>query len=526
MGCSNSKVVEENSNENSKESNKNESNNMKIDTNPNNSEQTSSLTNKLKLKGILNNDELANHYKVIEKIGTGSFGKVYKVLHLKTGQERALKVINKAIIKLQDDEKQFLKEIELLSQLDHPSIIKVFEYFMENNNYYVVQELCKGGELYEQIYQIDCFTENSAAEIMKQLFSAVYYLHSMNIVHRDLKPENIMIENVNVSNSESFNIKLIDFGTANYYNPKKLMNQKIGTSYYIAPEVIQKKYNQKCDIWSCGIILFILLSGYPPFDGDTDDEIMEAVVRDNVSFEEPEWQNVSKEALAFVKKLLNKDYNKRISAEEALKDNWIVNSTSKHSKVNYNLSSQIQNFQKFDSKMKLKNAILAFMVHQLATEEMTRELRESFKKLDKSGDGRLSLEELREGFKEILKTQNRENLITDEEITRRFNAIDIDKSNYIEIEEFITVTINEELLMNEKNLRMTFDYFDKDKSGQLDSSEIENLLNYKGGEEDKNIVKELIVRYDTNGDGVLSFDEFKNLIIEFNPNLKQNLTKK
>lgn len=518
MGCSGSTIRESKDKKDTttnKISSTNSTSNKNNRADINSQEENSSS---LKLKAILNSDKLSNHYSVIGKIGTGSFGKVYRVNHLKTGQERALKVVSKAIIKYQDDDKKFLKEIELLSQLDHPYIIKVYEYFVENNNYYVVQELCKGGELYEQIYQIESFTEKSAATIMKQLLSAVYYLHSVNIVHRDLKPENIMLES---TDEENFSIKLIDFGTSRFFSEGSLLDQKVGTSYYIAPEVILKKYNHKCDIWSSGVILFILLCGYPPFDGDNDEDIMECVVKEEASYSEPEWKNISPEAISFLKKLLTKDYNKRITAEDALKEKWIVDTLAEE--ANYgnkiNLSNQIHNFQKFDSKMKLKNAILAFMVHHLATEEMTRELKESFKKLDKSGDGRLSLEELKEGFREIMKSQsNVKSMVTDDEITKRFEAIDIDKSGYIEIEEFITVTINEELLMNEKNLKTTFDYFDRDGSGQLDAQEIENLLQHRGSKEDKEIVKELIVKYDTNRDGVLSFDEFKNLIKEFNPN--------
>jgi len=512
MGCSNSKTVENNENTNNSTSNTKSSRKKETGFN--------SHTNTLKLNSILNNDKLENNYKAIEKLGTGSFGKVYRVNHLKSGQDRALKVVNKAIIKYQDDEKTFLKEIELLSQLDHPSIIKVYEYFVENNNYYVVQEYCRGGELYEQIYKIDCFTEKSAAIIMKQLLSAVFYLHSVNIVHRDLKPENIMLEND--EETDNFIIKLIDFGTANYFEQGKTLSQKVGTSLYIAPEVVLKKYNEKCDVWSCGVILYILLCGFPPYDGDTDEDIMESVVRDEVSYDEQEWENISPEAINFLKKLLHKDYKKRITAEEALQEPWLLKTAeSTHSESELkNIHSQLQNFQKFDAKQKLKHSILAFMVHHLATEEMTKDLKDTFKRMDKSNDGRLSLQELIEGIRETLKNNNKGELFNEEDIIRRFKAIDTDASNYIEIEEFITVTISEELLLNEKNLKLTFDYFDKDKSGCLDVSEIESLLQSRGKEEDKAMVKELIAKYDTNKDGVLSFDEFKELIKEYNPNLK------
>lgn len=506
MGCSNTKILE-----------------IKPEVSQVNQNARSSISSNninLKLKHIWNSDKFENHYKTIEKIGNGAFGKVYKVLHITSGQVRALKIVNKSMIKYQDDEKEFLKEIELLAKLDHPSIIKVYEYFFYDENYYVIQEYCKGGELYEQIYQFESFTEKIAAEIMFQLLSAVCYLHSNNIVHRDLKPENIMLESKNIGD---FSIKLIDFGTANYCSEGKELTQKVGTSYYIAPEVVMKRYNKSCDVWSCGVILFILLCGYPPHDGETDEEIMDAVVRDDIVYEENEWKNISQEAQSFVKKLLTRTYKDRITAEQCLKEDWLVN----HNKNNqsqiklYNISSQMQNFQKFDSKLKLKNAIMAFMVHHLATEEMTKELKQIFKRMDKSGDGRLSLEELKEGFKEIYKQNQlntKENFVPDLEIERRFYAIDTDKSGFIEIEEFLTVTISEELLLNEKNLMLTFNYFDKDRSGQLDCQEIEELLQIRSKEEgNAQLVKDLITKYDTNHDGVLSFEEFKLLIKNFNP---------
>ena len=507
MGCSNSSSV----------SNKEKKSQI---SNGHQTESNTKVTNSIKVKktssglrNIFNPDIFEKHYKTLEKLGIGSFGRVYRAIHILSNQERALKVVNQQLVQLQDDDKVFLKEIEMLYQLDHPNIIKFFEYFIKGDNYYVISELCKGGELYEQIYNIESFTESSAAEIIYQLLSAICYLHSKGIVHRDLKPENIMLESKTITD---FSIKLIDFGTANYFNDNTILTQKVGTSYYIAPEVILKNYNQKCDIWSIGVILYILLVGFPPFDGENDEDIMSNILKYDVSYDDSEWENVSSAAIKFLKKLLNKNPKERPSADECLKDKWIVDNTiSKKAIVTNktNLLSQVQNFQKFDSRFKLKNAIMAFMVHHLATEEMTRELKTIFKKMDKSGDGRLSLAELKDGFKEIYKN-TKEILIPDIELEKRFEEMDIDNSGYIEIEEFIRVTINEELLINEKNLKVTFDYFDKDNSGQLDGEEIKGLLNIGNNEESDKTVKDLIDKYDTNHDGVLSFDEFKELIKE------------
>ena len=513
MGCSGSKVNDARNSINVSKQTEDQYSEINITSRKRNSNKANNL------RMIYNPDNYESHYDIIEKLGKGAFGSVYKVIHKVTGKIRALKIINESFIKFQDDEKEFLKEIELLANLDHPSIIKVFEYFYKNKNFYVIQEYCKGGELYEEIYQIESFTEKDAAIIMYQLLSAICYLHSNNIVHRDLKPENIMLENKAIGD---YSIKLIDFGTANYCSNDKYLTQKVGTLYYISPEVLMKKYNKTCDIWSCGVILFILLSGYPPFDGDTDEDITNSILNEELDFEEEEeWKNISKKGIDFLKKLLQKDPKKRISAQQCLNEEWLLSFKNKITLNQMNISNQVQNFQKFDSKQKLKNAIVAFMVHHIATEEMTKELKTLFKKMDKSGDGRLSSEEIKEGFRELYTSQQTRDVVfvSDVELERRFKLMDMDKSGFIEIEEFLTVMINQELLLNDQNLKTTFDYFDKDRSGQLDSNEIEVLLNIKNTGDHKQLVKELITKYDTNDDGVLSFDEFKELIKNFNLNI-------
>jgi len=252
------------------------------------------------------------YYKVLEKIGSGSFGKVYKVNHIPTNQLRAMKVISKETLQYQDDDKKFLKEIEILSQIDHPNILKVFEYYQDNENYYVITELCKGGELYEQIYELNHFSEKEAAIIMEQLLSAVMYIHAKGIVHRDLKPENILLENN--KEKKNFYIKIIDFGTSNFFDKSTKLNLKVGTPYYIAPEVLMKSYTNRCDMWSCGVILYILLTGTPPFNGNDEEEIMKNVLIGKYSMDTDEWLNISKEAKNLTQRLLTYDPEKRISA--------------------------------------------------------------------------------------------------------------------------------------------------------------------------------------------------------------------
>ena len=154
---------------------------------------------KIKIQNFISklDTNVEDSYKIIKKLGKGSFGSVYKVMHIKTGIIRAMKVIKKDSVRFQDDDKKFLKEIEVLIKLEHPNIIKIFEYFTDDLNYYLITEYISGGELYEGLVKMLNFNEFKCAFILNQIISAVYYLHSNNIVHRDIKPENILISSSN-----------------------------------------------------------------------------------------------------------------------------------------------------------------------------------------------------------------------------------------------------------------------------------------------------------------------------------------
>lgn len=192
---------------------------------------------------------------------------VIKARHRATGQFRCVKKINKTKFTKTQSE-SIMNEIKVLAELDHPNIVKIFEYYESENSLYLITELLTGGELFEKISENTSFSEKSAKIIIKQILSAVAYLHQKGFIHRDLKPENIVFEG-----NDEFTLKVIDFGTSRKIYPDSKLTTKMGTPYYIAPEVLQKSYDQKCDIWSIGVITYILLCGYPPFNGDTDDEI-------------------------------------------------------------------------------------------------------------------------------------------------------------------------------------------------------------------------------------------------------------
>ena len=208
---------------------------------------------------------ISKEYIMGKTLGKGAFGTVRLCVHKATKQTRACKILKKA----NQDMQALYEEVEILSKLSHPNIMQIYEVYNDKTNFYIVSEFCQGGELFDATSKKGSFSENEAARIMKQVLSAICYSHQNNIVHRDLKPENILLDD----KGSDLTIKIIDWGCAKSFKKNEKMTNADGTPYYIAPEVLEGNYDEKCDVWSCGVILYIMLCGYPPFNGETDDDI-------------------------------------------------------------------------------------------------------------------------------------------------------------------------------------------------------------------------------------------------------------
>ena len=207
---------------------------------------------------------MKEYYKLGRIVGTGAFGEVRICLHKETNTQRAMKILSKT--KMDEEDLELLEnEVNILKELDHPNLIKMFEFFEDQKRLIIITEYCKGGELFDEIIARNKFREGDAAFLMKQILSVVNYIHTKGIAHRDIKPENILLEE-----SKDFEtIKLVDFGTAIHTDPDKPLNETLGTPYYIAPEVLMGSYDERCDVWSCGVMLYIFLTGDAPFSGET-----------------------------------------------------------------------------------------------------------------------------------------------------------------------------------------------------------------------------------------------------------------
>jgi len=302
---------------------------------------------------------------------------------------------------------------------------------------------------------------------------------------------------------KQFKIKLIDFGTAQEFKKGTKMEERYGTPYYIAPDVLNKSYNEKCDIWSLGVILYILLVGYPPFNGSDDKKIIEAVKKGKYTLDEPEWDDVSEEAIDLVRKCLTYDPDKRISASEALEHVWFKK-FAKIDTVEKSLASKaLNNLRNFRAEQKLKQATLAYIVSQCLTREETEKMESIFRAMDKNNDGMLSKEEISEGYEEHFGTA-----IDDEELDRMFAAIDTDGNGTIDYSEFLMATMNEQQLMSKEKLKAAFKMFDKDNSGTISKDEIKEAL----GNLEEELVDKIVAEVDDNDDGEISFEEFEKMM--------------
>ena len=281
--------------------------------------------------------EFANNYNMHHKVlGAGAFGQVRKATHKASGDVRAVKMIDKLV--LDEEEQVRLKyEIDILKNLTHPNIVKLYEVYESKSLIYLVTELCDGCELFDEISKRDHFSEVEAAVVLKQILQAIAYCHSQNIAHRDLKPENVLID---IKNRGA--IKVIDFGTSHHYDAETHnMTQMYGTPYYIAPEVLNGSYNEKCDLWSIGVILYIMLCGRPPFNARTEDAIIKKVKRGVWEFQGEIWSSISKEAKDLITKLLQPDQRRRLTAVEALSHPWIKTKVKTH--FNTDLAKEAMN---------------------------------------------------------------------------------------------------------------------------------------------------------------------------------------
>ena len=443
--------------------------------------------------------KLLDSYEVIKQLGKGGYGKVYEVKNIKTGEVRACKHLSKLNIK---NLEKFRREIEILKQMDHPNIIKLYEVYESDRSLYLVMEECKGGEIFDRIIKHiqdkKMYTERDAAKIFEQVMSCIAYCHNKNICHRDLKPENLLF--LNEGEGEDNRLKVIDFGLSQACDRLKT---KVGTAYYVSPEILNGNYTHLCDIWSAGVILYILLSGDPPFNGPNDNAIYTKIAEMKFKFPENKWKNISNEAKDLICHMIVPEKD-RYTAEQVLKHPWFKNASNVPlSAIEFNNNNLFMNFVKGSF---IKKMGLMFIASRLDENEIDN-LKKIFSGFDKGKDGQISFEELQKGLLEIKSSH-----FTEEELREKFNSIDVDKNGKIDYTEFIAATMEEANYNRKERLLEAFQNFDKDGNGQISKSELLETL--KAGKCQEKEVEKFIKAVDKDGNGKISFEEFMELMKE------------
>ena len=648
-----------------------------------------------------------DNYDIIKKLGKGTFGTVYKVIHKTTGCVRAMKVIPKNNMKYGFTDDDIIQEINIMKTLEHPHIIKLFEFYIFKENYYLINEFCTEGDLSDKLYKLKVFPEFVVKILMIQIFNAVKYLNEKNIIHGDLKLENIMIDsyldngdrfpvknnnnfitslledekdikeyvkqntlkrastfhptnkkkldlknkekndinnkdkindeeiddihkllemrmkrgktandlskfkkvkdirmnnlkiykseiteipnfsrynsavfkgednfnynkpngmeinglnynynsnyntffekkkgnnkiyennfdineikeneeenkrqlsprtprtntiNLNTMKIKNFELKLIDFGCAKIFSKhKKNFEDTIGTLIYCSPEVLKNNYNKKCDIWSCGVLMYVLLSGHFPFFGKTQKEIKKNILSGKFTFNEKYFSHISDKAKDLISKCLIYNKNKRISIEEVLKHEFFADDLNPNNIFEDEVDSKnaLNSIRNYSAQPKIYQTVLAFLSHNFAEKGQLNKLKKIFYKIDLNLDGKLSKEELLFAFKEAGMEMPKE------ELDKVMESIDFDGNGYIEYEEFIRVTIPKEQLFTEANLKTAFDMFDLDKNGTISLTEFKEILGL-GKNKDINVNNELLKEIPIKGNEEINLEQFKKILL-------------
>mmetsp|Transcript_72644 Transcript_72644/g.170227 ORF Transcript_72644/g.170227 Transcript_72644/m.170227 type:complete len:558 (+) Transcript_72644:112-1785(+) len=435
--------------------------------------------------------KLEDDYEIFPKrvLGEGCSGLVIMAKGRHDGRKYALKRIHK--LKVQPKVlKQLTAEVEIYLMLDHPHIAALRDVYESESEIALLTECCEGGELYSRLSNSGTYAEADAAEATHQMLLAVGYLHAHHVVHRDLKLENFLYETAEPNAA----LKLIDFGFAKIWDPSTLMMASCGSIAYVSPDVLKGDgYTSKCDLWSLGVTVFILLFGYMPFSGNEDKQISD-IKHGRYTVKPAKWDGVSQTAQDFVKKLLVVKPTARLTAEGAFNHPFIANRNDLTNQVNNEVVAALVDFGQASS---FRRACMSMMAWSLTNEERSQ-VRMAFIQMDEDKTGAIKIGE----FKKVLEDKCH---IKSEEATKIFQALDTTQSDEIHYSEFLAAMVSTRIALHDDLLLATFKRFDKDNSGKIT---VENLREVLGETFEGNAVENIMVEADLTGSGDISYEEW------------------
>ncbi|XP_021658434.2 calcium-dependent protein kinase 24-like [Hevea brasiliensis] len=443
-------------------------------------------------------DKIREKYHFGKELGRGEFGVTYKCFEKETGNAYACKTISKAKLRTEIDIQDVRREVEIMKHLPkHPNIVSFKEAYEDKEGVYLVMELCEGGELFDRIVTKGHYTERAAAMVTKTILEIVKVCHDHGVIHRDLKPENFLFADA----GEKSQLKAIDFGLSIFFEPDQRFSEIVGSPYYMAPEVLRRNYGAEVDVWSAGVILYILLCGVPPFWAETEEAIAHAIVGGKIDFARDPWPRVSEQAKELVKSMLDQNPYNRFTVEEVLEHPWIHNASDV---PNVNLGENVRaKIKQFSLMNKFKKRVLRVVADNLPDEQVDG-IKQMFYMMDTDNTGDLSFEELKNGLHNIGQP------LPDPDVRMLMDAADIDGNGRLSIEEFVAMSIHLIKIGNDDHLSQAFRFFDKNQNGYIEFDELKDAMVHDNlGPNNEQIIKEIISDADLDKDGRISYAEFK-----------------
>lgn len=440
-------------------------------------------------------EDIHEHYTLGKELGRGQFGVTYLCTERSTGNNYACKSVLKRKLVGSSDKADLRREFQILQHLaGQPNIVEFKGAYEDKQSVHLVMELCAGGELFDRIIKAGHYSERAAAAICRAIVNVVHVCHFMGVMHRDLKPENFLLS----SNDEGALLKATDFGLSVFIEEGKVYRDLAGSAYYVAPEVLGRRYGKEIDIWSAGIILYILLSGVPPFWAENERDIFNVILEGKIDFETHPWPSISAGAKDLVKKMLTQDPEKRITSAQVLEHPWLREGGEASDKPID--SAVLSRMKQFRAMNKLKKLALKVIAENLSEEEI-KGLKMMFTNIDTDKSGTITYEELKSGLARL------GSRLSEAEVKQLMDAADVDGNGTIDYIEFITATMHRHKLESNENLYKAFQYFDKDSSGYITRDELENaMVEHRIGDESS--IREIISEVDTDNDGRINYEEF------------------
>ncbi|KAK8963606.1 Calcium-dependent protein kinase 30 [Platanthera guangdongensis] len=354
-------------------------------------------------------------------------------------------------------------------------------------------ELCEGGELFDRIIARGHYSERGAAVVVRIVAEVVRMCHAIGVIHRDLKPENFLY----TTKKENSSLKVIDFGLSVFFQPGETFSEIVGSPYYMAPEVLKRNYGPEIDVWSAGVMLYILLCGVPPFWAESEQGVARAILKGEIDFQRDPWPRVSDSAKSLVTRMLEPDPKRRLTAQELLGAPQESLRLQAHHAQRVCLVKR-QGSGTPQRQGKQRQTVIA---EHLSTEEV-KIISDMFRLMDADDDGKITFEELKAGLQKV------GSQLAEEEMKMLMEAADVDGNGVLDYGEFVAVSIHLQKQDNDAHLYKAFTFFDKNGSGYIEMDELREALSEDYNKFDNEVLNNIMGEVDSNKDGRISYDEF------------------